>query len=218
MDDKRLLRTGMWTARANRPAVDRDGDGARLASHAAALIALAATSAAATSAATGAATSAADNAATGTGKPARLTIAAYAGIATEPPTRPLLDALRAEGVRVLLPVVATERTALDWAPYEAWEQLTTTRWGLLEPASERLGAHAIDRADLVVVPSLAVDRAGHRLGRGRGFYDRALGEVERNRRVAIVYADEVVASLPAEPHDEDMGWALTPDGLTELKG
>lgn len=194
MNDKGLLRTGMCTARAERPAVDRDADGARLAAHAQDLIALAGRA----------------------GDPEGLTVAAYAGVADEPPTRPLLDALVTRGVTILLPVTATEDARLDWAPYEGWDRLTTGRWGLLEPSSAVLGEGAIASAHLVLVPALAVDRDGHRLGRGRGYYDRALEQTNRDRRVAVVYADEFVAHVPTEPHDEDVGWVLTPDGLTEL--
>jgi len=194
----------MCTARASRPAVDRAADGNRLATHADALIALAAGPG-----------QTANPTIAARGQTANPTIAAYAAVAEEPPTRPLLDALVARRVRVILPIVV-EDGSLDWAPYEGWDALATTRWGLLEPTGRPLGETALERADLVVVPALAVDRAGHRLGRGRGFYDRALTNVDRERRVAVVYASEFVDRVPAEPHDQHVGWALTPDGLTRL--
>lgn len=188
----------MWTARANRPAVDREADGVRLASYARDLLLAVAS----------------DN-----GANTPVTVAAYAGIAGEPPTRPLLDALVAAGARILLPVVHTSTdTALDWAPYDGWDTLATVRWGLLEPTAAPHGPDALDDVALVVVPALAVDRDGHRLGRGKGFYDRALGRVARNRRVAVVYADELLDAVPHEPHDETVGWALTPAGLEKLGG
>jgi len=172
--------------------VDRAADGERLASYAADLIALAGS--------------------------ARPTVAAYAGVAEEPPTHPLLDALVALGARVLLPVVGDDGDTMDWAPYDGWDRLATVRWGLREPTAAPLGPEALAAAHLAVVPALAVDRAGHRLGRGRGYYDRALAAVERTRRVAVVYAAELLDEVPTEPHDEPVGWALTPSGLTELGG
>jgi len=184
--------------------VDRAADGDRLATHADALIALAAGRG-----------QTADPTTAGRDEIADPTIAAYAAVAEEPPTRPLLDALVAQRVRVILPIVGDDGS-LDWAPYDGWDALATTRWGLLEPTGRPLGETALEHAALVVVPALAVDRAGHRLGRGRGFYDRALSNVARERRVAVVYASEFVDRMPVEPHDQDVGWALTPDGLTRL--
>ncbi|MDQ1685694.1 MAG: 5-formyltetrahydrofolate cyclo-ligase [Frankiaceae bacterium] len=172
--------------------MDRAADGARLADYADELITLA------------------------TRSSRNPTIAAYAGVEEEPPTRALLDALVRRNARLLLPVLTGDADALDWAPYEGWDALSTARWGLLEPTSERLGSGAIGTADLVVVPALAVDRAGHRLGRGRGFYDRALANVDRDRTVAVVYASELLDHVPSEPHDRQVGWALTPNGLTPL--
>jgi 5-formyltetrahydrofolate cyclo-ligase len=142
------------------------------------------------------------------------TVAAYLSIGREPSTRALVDGLVAQGVRVLLPVVEGDR--LDWAAYSGPADLKAAALGMLEPAGRRLGLGALSDADLVVVPALAADRAGNRLGRGRGYYDRALAAVPTSRRIAIVYASELVERVPAEPHDEPVAWALTPDGLSEL--
>jgi 5-formyltetrahydrofolate cyclo-ligase len=175
--------------------VDRASDGERFASYAPDLLALAAASAP-------------------TGRAAGPLVAAYAGVDEEPPTRALLDALVAGGASLLLPVVDGDH--LDWAAYAGWTSLRAVHWGLLEPAGEPLGPAALAGADLVIVPALAVDASGHRLGRGRGYYDRTLGLVRREQRVAMVYSSELVAAIPTESHDEQVGWALTPDGLQPL--
>jgi 5-formyltetrahydrofolate cyclo-ligase len=65
----------------------------------------------------------------------------------------------------------------------------------------------------VLVPALAVDRSGRRLGRGGGSFDRALCRVDRSRTLALVYDDEVLDEIPAEPHDCRVGGILTPSGL-----
>ena len=82
-----------------------------------------------------------------------------------------------------------------------------------------MAARRRDRdAAVVFVPALAVDRAGTRLGRGAGFYDRTLPLAgPAARLVAVVRDDELVDELPAEPHDVPMTHALTPrGGLVEL--
>jgi 5-formyltetrahydrofolate cyclo-ligase len=104
---------------------------------------------------------------------------------------------------------------LDWAAYTGDVEHVAVRPGvdLLEPAGPRLGVEAISTADVVLVPALAVDRAGHRLGRGAGSYDRALRRVAPETPVlAVVYDDEVVTEVPADDHDRFVTGALTPSG------
>jgi 5-formyltetrahydrofolate cyclo-ligase len=68
-------------------------------------------------------------------------------------------------------------------------------------------------ASVVVVPALSVDRDGNRLGRGRGYYDRALSDIKAPV-VAVVYDDELIDVVPAEPHDRRVDAVLRPRGLT----
>ena len=113
---------------------------------------------------------------------------------------PLLDAALALGHRVLLPVVVGD-APLDWAEHTGPDGLTTGPHRLLEPAGPRLGPDAVADAGVVVVPALAVDRRGVRLGRGGGHYDRTLPLARRARIVALVRDDELVDALPVETHD-----------------
>jgi 5-formyltetrahydrofolate cyclo-ligase len=94
------------------------------------------------------------------------------------------------------------------------------RFGLLEPAEPWLPASALADADLVLVPALAVDRRGVRLGRGRGFYDRSLpARNPKAQLVAVVRDQELVDELPFEPHDVRMTHVLTPGrGVIALDG
>lgn len=143
------------------------------------------------------------------------TVAAYAGVGTEPPTRALVEALLALGVEVLMPVVRGR--VLDWARLDAWSRLGPAPLGLLEPRTAPLGVHAAGAADLVLVPALAVDARGNRIGRGGGYYDRALVHISRERLVAVVYDEDLVAAVPHEPHDRPVGAVLTPRrGLVSL--
>lgn len=134
------------------------------------------------------------------------TVAAHASFGTEPPTGPLLDAL--SGVRLLLPVLLPDGD-LDWAEHVAGSPLVPGRHGLLEPGGPRLGVEAVAGCDVVLVPALAVDRAGVRLGRGGGAYDRALARA-RGRTVALLHDGELVDHLPAEPHDVAVSAVVTP--------
>lgn len=108
------------------------------------------------------------------------TVAAYVAVGHEPETRPLLEALHARGTRVLLPVLLPDDD-LDWAHYEGGAELAEAehpgRIRLYEPAGERLGTHAVTEADVVLLPGLAVDGRGIRMGRGGGSYDRVLARL-----------------------------------------
>jgi 5-formyltetrahydrofolate cyclo-ligase len=143
-------------------------------------------------------------------------VAAYAGMGAEPPTRNLLDRLVDADVAIVLPVVTG--MTLRWAAYRGWGQLVVGELGLLQPAETPLDGDVLGSADLVLVPALAVDHLGHRLGRGKGFYDRALADVEPDRAVAVVYDDEVLDEIPTEQHDRRVGAVLTPSGLRRLRG
>lgn len=146
-------------------------------------------------------------------------VAAYVPVGGEPGAVAGLDALRAAGTRVLLPVTGPPGP-LDWAEYTGADSLQRARYGLLEPAGPRLGSDAIAWARVIFVPALAVDRRGVRLGRGAGYYDRTLPAAHpRARTIVVIRDDELVERLPEEPHDLRMGWALTPGGgLRRLAG
>jgi len=149
------------------------------------------------------------------------TVCAYVPVGAEPGSIEMLDVLLQRANRVLLPVARTtgdnSSVALQWGEYRPG-QLVAARFGLLEPAGPWLPATALAEASVVLVPALAVDRTGVRLGRGRGFYDRTL--VSRNphaRLVAVIRDEELLDELPHEPHDVPMTHALTPGrGLVEL--
>lgn len=138
------------------------------------------------------------------------TVCAYWPVGAEPGSPELLDGLVRRGCPVLLPVV-TSLGPLDWAQYTGAGSLQTGPLPLLEPAGPLLGAAAIASAVLVLVPALAVDRTGVRLGRGGGHYDRTLPLASPGTPlVAIVRDEEVLAALPRQPHDVPVTAALTP--------
>jgi 5-formyltetrahydrofolate cyclo-ligase len=139
------------------------------------------------------------------------TLAAFVPDPTEPGHGRLPAALAGLGARVLLPVVPPVGRELDWAVDTG--RLAPGRFGLLEPVGPRLGAAALGDADVVVVPALAVDSAGTRLGRGGGYYDASLGHARPDAvLVALLFDGERVDELPAEPHDRPVTAVVTPSG------
>jgi 5-formyltetrahydrofolate cyclo-ligase len=129
------------------------------------------------------------------------TVAAYYSVGAEPDSRGLVFGRWKRGSYVLLPVLKPDGD-LDWAAYEGPDSLVSGPRGLLEPGEPPRGPEAVRRADVVLVPALAVDRSGNRLGRGGGSFDRALARVAPLIPViALLYDDELLDQVPAEPHD-----------------
>ncbi|TCJ30378.1 5-formyltetrahydrofolate cyclo-ligase [Nocardioides jejuensis] len=164
------------------------------------------------------------------------TVAAYVSVGSEPGTGALLAGLHEAGKRVILPVLLPDND-LDWAvwaPAEAGQSsaaragrspsdnsasgLRSAGRGLLEPTGPRLGVDAIATADVVLVPGLAVGADGLRMGRGGGSYDRTLNRVAPDAFVCVLLHDgEVLARVPAEPHDVPVHAAATPSGMTRFR-
>ncbi|MFW3169699.1 5-formyltetrahydrofolate cyclo-ligase [Geodermatophilus sp. CPCC 206100] len=139
------------------------------------------------------------------------TLAAFVPDPDEPGAGRLPDAYKDLGARLLLPVIPSTGRILDWAEYTG--ELEVGRYGLSQPPGPRLGAAAIEAADAVVVPALAVDRSGIRLGRGGGYYDRALVHARPDARlVTVVFDGERVDALPSEAHDRPVTAVVTPSG------
>ncbi|MDX6334154.1 MAG: 5-formyltetrahydrofolate cyclo-ligase [Streptosporangiaceae bacterium] len=145
------------------------------------------------------------------------TVAAYYSVGAEPETRGLLFALWKRGSYVLLPILLPDGD-LGWASYEGPDSLRPGPRGLSEPAEPPRGAGAISSADLVVVPALAVDHSGMRLGRGGGSYDRALARVGTPvPTVALVYDSEFVPHVPSGQHDQRVRMVARPSaGIMRL--
>lgn len=146
------------------------------------------------------------------------TVAAYLPFGAEPgasadPALP--DVLADAGLRVLLPVLLPDHD-LDWAVHQG--VLADGLRGMREPAGARLGPDAVASVAAVVVPAVAVDLSGVRLGRGGGSYDRALARVPDGVPVlALLYDTELVPQLPAEEHDQRVTAVITPSrGLVTL--
>lgn len=134
-------------------------------------------------------------------------VTSYVSIPGEPPTPGLNAALTARGITVLLPITLPDLD-LDW-------------FELSDAAMTPLGLTAIERADLVLAPGLAVDRTGTRLGQGGGCYDKALPRRRPGTPVVVVLhpgevVEDAAAPLPREAHDQPVDAVVTAEGLLDL--
>jgi 5-formyltetrahydrofolate cyclo-ligase len=144
------------------------------------------------------------------------TVGAYFPTGDELDSLPLLHLLSERGIATALPVAEKRNHPLQFYPWQAGEPLEKAAFGIEIPLHRDLSV----RPDVLIIPLLAFDHTGARLGYGGGYYDRTLEEWRRLAAVLAVgvgYAFQLVASLPAEPHDERLDWLVTPAGSERVR-
>jgi 5-formyltetrahydrofolate cyclo-ligase len=138
-------------------------------------------------------------------------VSAFLSIGAEIDTAPLMDELQRSGHRIALPVMVGKGKPLQFRAWAPGDPLRTVQWGIREPGDDA----PVLEPDVLLVPLLAFDRTGARLGYGGGFYDRTLrGLRERRSAVAVglAFSMQEVDAVPHLDYDERLDWVLTPDG------
>jgi 5-formyltetrahydrofolate cyclo-ligase len=140
--------------------------------------------------------------------PPTTVVAGFMPIRSEIDPRPLLRRLEAAGARLALPAVIGRGQALAMRAYETGASLVAGVWGIREPPAD-----APDLLpDVVIVPLLAFDRRGHRLGYGVGYYDRTIPALRASKpvvAVGIAFAEQEIAEVPITAHDARLDVVLT---------
>ena len=138
-------------------------------------------------------------------------VSGFLAIAEEIDPAPLLERLDREGWRVSLPVMLGKGQPLLFRAWSPGAPLRTVMWGIREPDDT---APTVE-PDVVLVPLLAFDRGGHRLGYGGGFYDRTLRQLRQRKPVValgLAFGAQEVDAVPHLDYDERLDWVLTPEG------
>jgi len=136
-------------------------------------------------------------------------VAGYHPIRDEADPRALTSVLSAMGHPLALPVVAVAQSALVFRSWRTGDPLTPNSWGIAEPL-----ASAPDVVPaIILVPLLAFDSTGHRLGYGGGYYDRTIDALPGVRTIGIAYAGQEVSAVPREPHDHALDMIVTENGV-----
>lgn len=143
--------------------------------------------------------------------PAGAVVSGFVPVRGEIDVMPLLAALSARGHPLALPAVVGP-TELVFRPWRPGEPLEAAGFGLSHPPA----AAGLAEPDVLLVPLAAFDGRGHRIGYGRGYYDRALARLDATRRrraVGVAFAVQEVAAVPDAPHDRRLDALLTDQGL-----
>ena len=131
-------------------------------------------------------------------------------------THDLIESAIAEGKKVAVPFIPPEEDVMYPCPIEEFRDLKCRPWGILQPTKEKCSKSQAAFPDLVIVPGLAFDRVGNRLGRGRGFYDRFLRLVDRKiPKIALAFSYQVIERIPIASNDVPVDKIITEDGVIE---
>lgn len=144
-------------------------------------------------------------------------VSGYLAIRSEIDPLPLMQRLAQLGVRLALPVVSGKGNALVMRAWDGAQSLTSGVWGLQEPPSQ---AKAVD-PDVLLVPLLAFDRSGHRIGYGAGYYDLTLKDLRGRKPVVAIglaFAAQEIAGVPATNRDEPLDLVLTEREVIDCRG
>ena len=126
------------------------------------------------------------------------TILAYSALPDEVPTQALLDLLVKQGKTVILPRVISD-TDMELRCYTGRHDLQLGAYGILEPTGELFTVY--DTIDVAIVPGMAFDAEGYRLGRGKGYYDRFLARVPYLYKIGLCFSWQMVDKVPHDKHD-----------------
>ena len=138
-------------------------------------------------------------------------VSGFAAIRDEINPAPLMTWLQAEGFRLALPVMQGRDKPLLMRSWSPGDVMAPAAWGIAEPLDDMPTVEP----DVVLVPLLAFDERGFRLGYGGGFYDRTLKRLRKLKpivAVGLAYDEQKVDAVPAESYDEKLDWVLTPSG------
>ncbi|WP_156192851.1 5-formyltetrahydrofolate cyclo-ligase [Corynebacterium kalinowskii] len=139
-------------------------------------------------------------------------VAAYMPVDTEPGGIDFALFLHALGFEVIIPV-SNPDFSMSWVEYSENLAFRPGAFGIAEPDGPLLPGHPLDSVDIIIVPALAADRDGYRLGKGGGYYDRALATLAAPVTVSLLFSHELLDSVPHEPHDAPMSAIITPQEI-----
>lgn len=144
-------------------------------------------------------------------------VAGYAAIGAELDPLPSLIALAALGWSTALPVMAGPEAPLVFRAWRPGEVLVRRTWGIREPASDA----PVVVPDVLLVPLLAFDGAGHRLGYGGGYYDRTIAALSAGRdllTIGVAFEVQQVDVVPVLAYDRRLDHIVTPSGVVTPSG
>jgi len=117
------------------------------------------------------------------------------------------------GKTINVPVTDVESRTLHISQLSSWDDLAPGAYGILEPVKEKQRPVHFDSIDLIIVPGVAFDRKGNRLGHGGGYYDWLIGKLPTVPTIGLAFTFQIVEELPVESSDQKVRTILTEDEI-----
>jgi 5-formyltetrahydrofolate cyclo-ligase len=144
------------------------------------------------------------------------TVSSYRAMGSEMDPEPVEDGLRAGGHTIVLPVTPPKGQPLEFHRFDPGDRLVLHRYGMREPDPVRPRL----RPDVLLVPLLAFDSCGNRLGYGGGYYDRTLGVLRQEGTcvaIGLAFSNQLVDAVPHDAYDQRLDAVVTPDGTFRFR-
>lgn len=145
------------------------------------------------------------------------TVMVYLAMLDEPQTEGMITAAWAGGKTVCVPLMGEKYGHMEAGLLADWDSLVIGRLGLKMPDPRRVKLIEPASIDLIVVPGVAFDRRGYRVGMGAGYYDRFLPRATAACRLGLAWSLQVVDEVPADEYDACLDYLLTEGGFWPLK-
>lgn len=145
------------------------------------------------------------------------TILFYVSYGSEVATHEMIQTCLATGKKVVVPCTDAKHKRLSLSELRRWDDLGVGAYYIQEPKVECRYEVSIDAVDLIIVPGIAFDCAGHRIGHGMGYYDRLLSENVKATKIGLAFELQLVEKIPAEHHDVSVDMIITEKGIIQTK-
>ena len=144
-------------------------------------------------------------------------IATYVARADEVQTRQIIHDALARGKKVLVPLTLPKENRLLFSELRGMSELASGHFGILEPRPDFVRPIPLVEADVILVPVVAWDERGYRIGHGRGYFDMALAPLRGNLTIGLAFEAQRVDRVPEERHDIPLGMVVTESRILRLR-
>jgi 5-formyltetrahydrofolate cyclo-ligase len=145
------------------------------------------------------------------------TILLYVSYGSEVATHEMIQECLTRGKKVAVPCTDANNRKLSLSELRRWEDLGVGTYHIQEPRVECRCEVPLTKVDLIIVPGIAFDYAGHRIGHGMGYYDRLLSENVKATKIALAFELQLVETIPAERHDVSVDIIITEERVIHMK-